>query len=199
MADNETIADIIAEKRRRADELEASSYRPHQFLRERIAELRQEADRLEAALKRDTKELRVEIERLKEERNYSGVRERERLRAKGFAIVPKEQLERGDCAKLREALVKCCEIALQWQADEAAGVAGTTDKPHARSAAEAVIDMEFELNAALSVPPRNCDVYNNESCRMAYHLHGDGLMTMQAFADWLFAPATEKEGGNDAD
>ena len=104
MADNETIADIIAEKRQQADELEASSYRPHQFLRERIAELRQEADRLEAARKRDTKELRVEIERLKEERNYSGVRERERLRANGFAIVPKEQLERGDAAKLREAL-----------------------------------------------------------------------------------------------
>lgn len=47
------------------------------------------------------------------------------------------------------------------------------------------------IDAALSAPPRNCDVYNNESCRMAYHLHGDGLMTMQAFADWLFAPATE--------
>lgn len=50
---NETVTDIIAEKRRKADELEASSYRPHQFLRERIAELRQEADRLEAALKRE--------------------------------------------------------------------------------------------------------------------------------------------------
>ena len=55
----------------------------------------------------------------------------------------------GDAAKLREALVKCREIALQWQADEAAGVAGTTDKPHARSAAEAVIDIEFEISAAL--------------------------------------------------
>ena len=58
--------------------------------------------------------------------------------------------ERGDAAKLREALVKCREIALQWLADEAAGVAGTTDKPHARSAAEAVVDMEFEINAALA-------------------------------------------------
>ena len=60
--------------------------------------------------------------------------------------------------KLRDALVKCREIALQWQADEAAGVAGTTDKPHARSAAEAVIDMEFELNAALAEPVKNCEV-----------------------------------------
>lgn len=56
--------------------------------------------------------------------------------------------------KMREALVKCREIALQWQADEAAGVAGTTDKPHARSAAEAVIDMEFEINAALGAPEK---------------------------------------------
>ena len=45
--------------------------------------------------------------------------------------------------------------------------------------------------AALSAPPRNCDIYDAESCRMAYHLHGDGLMTMQAFADWLFAPVEE--------
>jgi len=43
---------------------------------------------------------------------------------------------------------------------------------------------------ALAAPPRNCDVYNSESCRMAYHLHGDGILTMQAFANWLFATAT---------
>ena len=52
-----------------------------------------------------------------------------------------------------------------------------------------------KAKAALAAPPRNCDLYDNESCRMAYHLHGDGTMTMQAFADWLFAPATEQEGG----
>lgn len=51
--EQETPADIIAEKRREADELEASSYKPHQFLRERIAELRREADRLEAAVNRE--------------------------------------------------------------------------------------------------------------------------------------------------
>lgn len=65
---------------------------------------------------------------------------------------------RGNAAAMREALVKCSGIALQWQADEADGVAGTTDKPSARSAAEAVMDMEFEINAALAEPPRNCDV-----------------------------------------
>lgn len=64
----------------------------------------------------------------------------------------------GNAAAMREALLRCREIAIQWQADEADGVAGTTDKPSARSAAEAVIDMEFEINAALSAPARNCDV-----------------------------------------
>jgi hypothetical protein len=102
--------------------------------------------------------------------------------------------------KLREAAVKCCEIALQWQADEAAGVAGTTDKPHARSAAEAVIDMEFELNAALSVPPRNCDRFATaEEARQAWL---DDAGNWDEFGspklelhEWLYAPATEKEGG----
>ena len=54
-----------------------------------------------------------------------------------------------------------------------------------------------EGKAALSSPPRNCDIYDSKSCRMAYHMHGDGLMTMQAFADWIFATATEQKGGND--
>jgi len=57
------------------------------------------------------------------------------------------------------------------------------------------VEIRDIAKAALAAPPRNCDVYDNESCRMAYHLHGDGLMTMQAFADWLYAPATETEGG----
>ena len=65
------------------------------------------------------------------------------------ACVKLQDAER-KCVALREALARCREIALQWQADEAAGVAGTTDKPRSRSAAEAVIDMEYEINAALA-------------------------------------------------
>lgn len=48
-----------------------------------------------------------------------------------------------------------------------------------------------KAKSALSKPPRNCDIYDADSCRTAYHLHGDGLMTMQAFVDWLFAQAEE--------
>ena len=164
-------------------------------------------------------------------------------------------------AKLRGALVKCRDIALLWQADEAAGVAGTTDKPHARSAAEAMIDIEFEINAALfatataeklsavgdaaklreaimeirrammkdsgagpatelhatidaitqaalaapatTAPMRNCDRFKTaaEAIDAYQDLTGDQLATDSGmkewveFAVWLFAPATEKEGG----
>lgn len=102
VSENETVEDIVADIRAQNQGLPEGSY----ALSPLVCDLLSFADRLEAAYKRDTKELRVEIERLKEERNYSGVRERERLRRNGFAIVPKEQLERGDCAKLREALAE---------------------------------------------------------------------------------------------
>lgn len=50
-------------------------------------------------------------------------------------------------------------------------------------------DIVRKCEAALSAPPRNCDLYPKDEVRLAYHLHGDGLMTMQAFADWLFEQA----------
>ena len=80
----------------------------------------------------------------------------------------------GNAAAIREAY----EFAEEFLRDY-----GTDWKLHNK-----LCDM---LKSALSAPPRNCDIYDAESCRMAYHLHGDGLMTMQAFADWLFAPAEE--------
>ena len=215
---NDTIADIIAEMRHNATARRrftlTDAFGGYETITiDRANTMLSLADRLEAAHKREVDAIEadalsvgglVEAMRQKEAictkcrdgeppKNCQFFGEPDGCSSPTYGHYP--QLPIGDAAKLREALVKCREIALQWQADEAAGVAGTTDKPHARSAAEAVVDMEFEIDAALAAPPRNCDVYNNESCRMAYHLHGDGLMTMQAFADWLFAPAAEKEGG----
>lgn len=92
MADNETIVDIIAKKRRRADELEASSYRPRQFLRERIAELRQEADRLEAARKHE----------LSKNESKNGA---------DFGQL-------GDCARLRETLENAAKELINATEDE---------------------------------------------------------------------------------
>lgn len=58
----------------------------------------------------------------------------------------------------RDALEKCYEIALQWEADELAGVAGTTDKPEARSASEALLEIERLCKSALALPRLNCEV-----------------------------------------
>jgi hypothetical protein len=49
--------------------------------------------------------------------------------------------------------MKCQEITLQWQADERLGVAGSIEKPEARSASDALIDIEFVANAALDFCP----------------------------------------------
>lgn len=105
--ENETIADIIAEKRRRADEIErdcAEKMRrgemtSDQYARELVADIRREADRLEAARKR----------------------------------------ERGNVAKLREAVDYLCERMADMDA--------TFDPSEVEC-----------LRAALAEPPRNCDV-----------------------------------------
>jgi len=61
----ETIADIIAEKRRRADEIERDCAEKMKrgemvsdcYARELVADIRREADRLEAALKREAQSI----------------------------------------------------------------------------------------------------------------------------------------------
>ena len=108
------------------------------------------------------------------------------LDAGGFVEASRKNKQVGNAAKLREALETLRELLGDLL-----------------RLGDAEYHDDFSnfcdiIDAALAAPPRNCDVYNNESCRMAYHLHGDGLMTMQAFADWLYAPTTEKEGGNNA-
>ena len=192
MADNETIADIIAEMRKTYVSKGGAGYCGEVWI-----DLLRYADRLEAALKRDTKELRVEIERLKEERNYSGVRERERLRAKGFAIVPKEQLERGNAAKLREATEA---VLLAFNYGESTIV---NQLPFSK-----LLPMLRKCVEALAAPPRNCDVYNADELKVIFkrelvsqlpiaNEHEKNLVAITATGviDTLLAPVTEKEGG----
>ena len=168
----ETIADIIAEKWRIADEIERDCAEKmkrgemvsDRYARELVTEIRREADRLEAAWKRDTLQLRREIEHLKDERNKAPVRERERLRKNGFVIVPQELLTKpadnvnsgaasdsrdnsGDAAKLREAIDKCVNLITEFGNAE---IVKTT--------LDVIIDIEAILKAALAAPPRNCDV-----------------------------------------
>lgn len=147
MADNETIADIIAEKRRLAEQIRnnLSTVLVRQWHQQaEIKSLEDEANRLEAAHKR----------------------------------------ERGDCAKLREALRKINSLC---------GIG--------------VVEISsFEIgsicDAALSNPPRNCDKYANRNDAMqafeAFVREQGKLGFINPYTEafkWLLAPATEKEGG----
>lgn len=97
----ETTADIIAEKRRRADEIErdcAEKMRrgemtSDQYARELVADIRREADRLEAAYKRDKAAIEADA-----------------LAAGGIVEAARR---RGDCTKLRDALQKAAESAAE--------------------------------------------------------------------------------------
>ncbi len=131
---SETLADIMAGMR-------YGTVPKHQTDHELLALY---ADRIEAAAKRMEQ---TYLDQIRDAINQWG---HEKYKAEHASVV--------NAAAMREALLKCREIASQWEADEAAGVAGTTDKPESRSAAEAVTDMEFEINAALAAPPRQCDV-----------------------------------------
>jgi hypothetical protein len=58
----------------------------------------------------------------------------------------------------RDKVKEAYEVLLQWEADDAAGVAGTTDKPEAKSASEALFTVRMLLQDALRMPLRNCEV-----------------------------------------
>jgi hypothetical protein len=94
----------------------------------------------------------------------------------GDAATAKDSLQVGNAAKMREAL------------REVAVILNVCEKTNVSMAATLATIAEV-VKAALSAPPRNCDLYTRDEARLAYHLHGDGLMTMQALADWLYAEA----------
>lgn len=104
----------------------------------------------------------------------------------------------GNMAKMREALVQV-ELFLSLVERHGHPTLNPGDKCVACKGVEELRTLVCE---ALAAPARNCDVYDKEEVRMAYHLQGDGLMTMQAVVDWLYSakkrgdesPRTEQEG-----
>lgn len=167
MSDNETcetLADIVAEKRRRADEIERDCAEKMKrgemisdcYARELVADIRREADRLEAAHRR-------------------------------------ELAASGNAAKLREAIDKCVNLITEF------GNAEIVKTP-----LDVIIDIEAILKAALSAPPRNCDVMDWRTAwktwREKFHPetpvgYSAVVKGTEAFMDWFTAPATEQEGG----
>lgn len=109
----------------------------------------------------------------------------------------------GDCAKLREALNRLV-IASE-------GFLKTHSAKYYVDTTEAL----DKAKAALAEPPRNCDRYATVDEAMEYFADDEALIEewyalragkdrdmlaveLFVFTMWLFAPATEKEGGNDA-
>lgn len=95
--------------------------------------------------------------------------------------------ERGDCAKLREA-VKCLMDNLNI---------------HLMQPSELITVNRAELDgmvmvceAALSAPPRNCDkVKTSWDVLKEWHEGLDTANDIVRLLDWLLAPATKKDGG----
>jgi len=209
----ETIADIIAEKRRQADKIERNCAEMMKrgkkisdcYVRELVADIRREADRLEEAHKReavtDCNQLREALNRL-DDLLYIGAdgevhgalgKASEIERTVKAALAAHATAEKpsavGDVAKLREALKLClrCMCGYCRMDAEARGMTK-----------ECVNGCEALLmaKAALAAPPRNCDkVKTSWDVLKKWHEWLDTANDIVRMLDWLLAPATEKEGG----
>jgi hypothetical protein len=105
----------------------------------------------------------------------------------------------GDCAKLREALIKAITMLAVCEWPDGTNMEG-------------VEEVSREIDAALDAPPRNCDRFATETDAHIAFLREVWLIGVSnldrdpfdgwtnemksAYSKWLFAPATEKEGGD---
>lgn len=174
----EIIADIIAEKRARADEIEGATGRDaNQFQRELVADLRAEADRLEAAWKREKAKIEADA-----------------LAAGG--IVEAERHKPGNAAAMREALTKVSE----WMAHRIA-TGGCEASPTFPTVLEDIV------LPALAAPRRNCDVGSAEEwadryirfCDSHYKNHGNcfgcAALKFRGRCEFAWAQMPYEEGG----
>lgn len=102
--------------------------------------------------------------------------------------------EHGDAAKLREALEAIDKNTDLLDISE--DIAPHLHPSHSFVA----VQIRKIVRAALSVPPRNCDRF--ATADEAFHAWNNTVDTPGGGAyvglmDWLYAPATEQEGGND--
>ena len=112
--------------------------------------------------------------------------------------------ERGDCAKLREALVRCRNCA---QMIPQFVQASRPERSFLNAAADYAILILQDVADGLAAPPRNCDIaqdwlhdlYVNfkPPASVKREIPPEWVDAVMAFCRWLVAPATEKEGGND--
>lgn len=98
----------------------------------------------------------------------------------------------GACVKQQEAERKCVALreALEAALKTIRGVINSTISPRSNT----VFDCRDKMSAALAVPMRNCDRYATLPDALAAWRDVDPREA-GTFDEWLFAPATEKEGG----
>ena len=173
----ETIADIVAEKRFRADEIErdvdAKIKRGEMMSRtyadEIVADLRKEATRIEAAHQYDV-----------------GYATEAAARSVVKACADLEEAKRacGNAAAMRSALNIALSTLFGWQL-------GQTTRAEHVAAVNAI-------KAALAAPARNCDSYATvKDAAIAFSKRRNNPHPCPdfVFSEWLFAPETEHKGG----
>ena len=192
----ETIADIIAEMRDLGKLDEKSTDKIPRTLMG--LGLRTYADRLDAARKREIDVLKQRCAEL----NAEVAAKDEVIKRLNDAISEEQRRKMattenssavGDAAKLREALK--ATLDLFWDIHNA-------NRSPQSNQAYAVIR---QIKAALSAPPRNCDIYLTEEAVDAATVTVRGCeacsrIDMEApcvfcMVRWLLAPAQEKDGG----
>ena len=197
---NETIADIVAAKRREAQRLiesaEASAMcgetmagTPYteedlEFARQDAKEMLAEADRLEAAMKREAEKLNLVIQAQRIEIDAEQDRQRR---------------ERGDAAALRDALEEATERLIRivgcdhytfHRNKHHCDFKTTMGECRNKNICETI----FKAKVALAAPARNCDKYATyDAAKCAWYK--EPIATL--FSRWLFAQANEK-GDDDA-
>ena len=169
---NETIADIINEKRTTAREIRSGT--DNQYGRELAVMLEAEADRIEAAWKRE-REAGAEAAQICGEIGEMIGREE----ACKQSVTDCNRF--GNAAKMREALEKAV-AALSLISKSAWFIDANF------AVTKAVIEAVNEIEAALSDTPRNCDRFANANEALEAFEKEKGE-TLIEFVRWLFAEA----------
>lgn len=176
---SETIAHIVAEKRNRADEIERDVAEKmkrgemisDQYAREVVADLRKEADRLEAA-----------ADCLREDEYHRGAEAREKFI---YAVLGKPS----NAAAMREALEFADRVLRMVTEDNRYG----DDVVYLVGC---MLTVARTCRAAIAKPPRNCDRYSHDEALSVWAAEKESGKN-GCFDEWLYAPATEKEGGEE--
>lgn len=158
-SENETVSDIVADMRNESHAGDASC------LEWVVAKIRGYADRIEAAMRHQFREVTKMIPH--EEVTVSKMETTNQAREKSSAV--------GNAAKMRAAL-EDAEKVLDDSSHSMCGI-----PPHMN-------DLLARIRAALSAPPRNCDVLSKDE---VLKVLDDSSFYKEDTIEWLYAEAKE--------